>query len=481
MMGSMRSKLFGATVFSLPLAMAWGETNFRIHGQAWMDYGRIMHAEDTIVNTLSSNILNYNKNGLQSVGAQFTVIADLTENLEGGFGFGAYKASHAMGNGQFQYLTISLFQNFLTQSRLTWYSGEKADPALSLTIGGFPHIYNRDSRNLGSYLLRGPVYPGVLMGGFQDFSADSTKGNILGARVHHAAGSFSHDLILNCERDIPPTFDWSLAYLANLDLGAFRFGAGFNLYRLIPYNSKLETPGKDTTLVRGQARLKYIEINPANNDTTFFTHQGTKLDATVSMDIKKFFGGIESLGEDDLKLYGEVALIGWTNYGKAYGKRSERIPVMVGFNVPTWRLLNHLSFEVEYYGAKYRNDLALVGYNNVVADWTLQEHRIPSPKPPSNSDYGIDSAGFFKTQSGDSIFVGGTASDKSNVTKDNLKWSIYVDKVVANHIQFVAQVANDHFRPRPVASGLINSFGGTAEAFASPKDWYYMFRVGYFF
>jgi len=481
----MRSRIIGSLAVLLPLTAAHAGTAFQVHGKAWMDYGRIVNAEDTLGNAMSpDDILNYNGNGLVSPGAQFTVTADLSEHLEAGFGFGDYRATHAIGSGQYSFLAISLYQSFLTESRLTWYTGEKADPKLSLTVGGFPYVYNRDVKNLGLYLLRGSVYPGILVGGFQDATADSTRANIVGARFHHSAGIFSHDLILNSERDIPPTFDWSLAYLAHLDLGAFQIGAGINFYRLIPYNSKLETPGKDTTVVRGGARKAYIEVdnsNPAAPDTTFFTHQGQKVDATMSLDFKKLFGGMPSLGADDLKLYGEVALIGITSYGKAYGKIAERIPVMVGFNLPTWGFLNHLSLEVEYYGAKYRNDLALVGNNNVVADWTIQAHSIPSPKPPSNANYGIDSTGYYRNSQGDSVYVRGTALDKENLTKDDLKWSLFIDKVVANHIQFIAQVANDHYRPRPVASGLIKSWGGTAEAFASPKDWYYMFRVGYFF
>jgi hypothetical protein len=467
------------------LAIASGEPAYRIHGQAWMDYGRLMHVEDTITNTVNPDgIFDYNHNSLQSVGAQFTVIADLTDHLEGGFGFGAYKASHALGNGQFSFLAISLFQNFLTQSRLTWYDGDKSDPRFSLTVGGFPFKYNPDVKNLGLYLLRGPVYPGALIGGFQDFSADSTKANMLGARLHHSAGIFSQDLILNSERDIPPTFDWSLAYLAKVKIGsALQLGAGVNFYRLIPYNSKLETPGKDQ--VKGSSRANYIEVdatNPAAPDTTFFTHQGTKLVGTASLDLKSLFGGMPSLGADDLKLYGEAGVIGTKDYGKAYGKISERIPVMAGFNFPTWGFLNHLSMEVEYYGARYRNDLALVGNNNVVADWTIQDKSIPSPRPPNNADYGIDSAGYFKKSTDTAgVLVRGTALDKENLTKDNLKWSLFADKVVAGHIQFVAQVADDHYRPRPVATNLIKSAGGTAEAFTSPKDWYYMLRVGYFF
>ena len=479
----MRSKIIGATALLLSFASA--ETAFQMHGKAWMDYGRLVHVEDTIVNRMSQdNILNYNGNAVSTVGAQFTVIADLTENLEGGFGFGAYKASHAMANGQYPWFTISLFQNFLTQSRLTWYTGEKAAPNLSVTVGGFPHNYNPDVKNLGLYLLRGSVYPGILMGGFGDFGADSTKSNMLGLKLHHAAGNFSHDLILNSEREIPPTFDWSLAYIAKMKLGALTLGAGANFYRLIPYNSKLMAPGKDTTLFKGSARRPYIEVdttNPLKPDTTFFTHQGTKVVGTMSLDIKSLLGIGESWHPDDMKLYAEGGVIGVTNYGKAYGKIGERIPIMVGFNFPTFGLLDHLSFEVEHYGAKYRNDLTLVGNNNVVADWTIQEHPIPSPKPPSNADYSIDTAGYFVKSTGEKVYVRGTASDKENVTKDDIKWSIYVDKVVAKHVQFVAQVANDHYRPRPTASNVIKSEGGTAEAFASPKDWYFMLRVGYFF
>lgn len=476
-------------IFSLSVLLAAGlsaaETEFHVHGKAWMDYGRIVNAEDTLVNALSpDDILNYNGNSLFSPGAQFTVIADLGDNLEAGMGFGNYRASHAIGSGQFSYLAISLYQSYITEARLTWFNGDKEDPSFSITAGAFPYIYNRDVKNLGLYLLRGPVYPGALIGGFQDPTADSARSNIFGLRLHHSAGVFSHDLILTNEREIPPTFDWSLAYLAHLNLGAFQIGAGANFYRLIPYNSKLETPGKDTTVVRGGARRAFIEVdnsNPAAPDTTFFTHQGIKLDLTASLDIKKALGGIDALGDDDLKLYGEAAVIGVQNYGKAYGKIAERIPVMVGFNFPTWRFLDHFSLEVEYYGAKYRNDLALVGNNNVVADWTIQSHPIPSPKPPTNADYGIDTSGYFRKSNGDSIYVRGTAMDKENLTKDDLKWSLFLDKIVAGHIQFAAQIANDHYRPRPVASGLIKSWGGTAEAFASPKDWYYMFRVGYFF
>lgn len=460
-------------------------TNYQFHPKAWVDFGRIVNAEDTLTNQPSQfPILDYNGRSLESHGAQFTVTADLSDQMEGGFGFGAYKATHAIGSRQTNYMAVSLYQVFVSEARLTVYKGDKADPSLSATVGVFPYIYNPDVKNLGLYLLRGMVYPGILSGGFGDFSADSSKGNIFGARLHHAYGPFSGDLILNCELDIPPTFDWSLAYVGHVDLHPLRFGAGINFYRLLPYDPKLETPGKHPEVLNGAPIANYIEVNrsnPAAPDTTFFTFQGIKLDATASLDLQELLGISGPFAKDDWKLYGEAAVIGVRNYGTIYGKLSQRIPVMLGFNFPTWGLLNHLALEVEYYGAKYRNDLALVGNNNLVADWTIQNHPTPSPKPPSDSLYGFVNRSYYINPAGDTVRVAGTALDKENLTQDDLKWSLYAEKIVAGHIQFIAQIANDHYRPRPVATSIEASTGGTAEVFASPKDWYYMLRVGFFF
>lgn len=471
--------------FALLASPARAETHYGFHPKAWADFGRIVHAEDTLSNQPSQvPILDYGGRSLESHGAQFTVTADLSDGMEGAFGFGAYKATHAIGSQQTIYSAVSLYQVFLTEARFTAFRGDKAAPSLSASVGVFPFVYNPDVKNLGLYLLRGPVYPGALMGGFGDFTADSSKADIFGTRLHHAYGPFSGDLILNCELDIPPTFDWSLAYVGRAKLGPVRLGAGINFYRLLPYDPKLETPGKHPEALNGANIKDYIEVdrgNPSAPDTTFFTHQGIKLDATASVDFQGLLGLSGPFAPDDWKLYAEAGLIGLRNYGTAYGKIAQRIPVMLGFNFPTWGLLNHLSLEVEYYGARYRNDLALVGNGNLVADWTLQDHPIPSAKPPTDSLYGIVDRAYFVNRAGDTVRVAGTALDKENLTSDDWKWSLFAEKIVARHIQFIGQIANDHYRPRPVAVGLIKSSGGTAEAFAGPRDWYFMFRIGCFF
>jgi hypothetical protein len=470
--------------FAIALASATADegASFQIHGAGWTDIGRIMHVSDTLINGADPTpTLDITGNILQSLGAQFTLVGDIGEHFEAALGYGTVKVNHAQGKGGYSYLAISLFQNFITQSRLTYYTGEKSAPLFSATIGSFPFIYNKDVKNLGAYLFRGPVYPGLLMGGFADPATDSTRSTMLGLNLHSSLGNLSQDILLNAERDIPPTLDWSVGYVAKYKaFGALEVGAGVNFYRAVPYKNKLMAPGH---LSEGELSFKkdmYIEVDTVTHDTVFFTHQGTKVMGMFSLDFKPIFG-IESKSADDMKLYGEAAIIGLKNYGKTYGDIKQRIPVMLGFNIPTFGLLDHVSLEVEHYGALYRNDLARVGNNNVVADWTVQDKPIPSPKPVSARDYGITPEGLYINSQKDTINVKGTAMDMDNLTTDDWKWSVLVDKTVSRHVKFTAQVANDHYRPRPIATGLIFSNGGTAEAFGSPSDWYFIFRAGYFF
>jgi len=467
--------------------------NIEVHGQGWTEVGKIGAISDTLIN---NSTLNIEGNSLASMGAQFTLYADLTDNSEGAFGFGVRQASHAVGTGQEPFFTISLFENFLTESRIKWYSGEKASPALSATLGNFQYKYNRHSKNLGLYLLRGPVYPGLLMGGWGDFYTDPSKAPFMGLKLSQNLGSFSHDLILNNERDIPPTFDWSLAYIAKYKAGEIlEVGAGVNFYRgtgiqflddkFFVQNKDLLTPGHLPNGKLARKKYKYIEVDTLTNDTVFFTHQGIKLMGYWALDIKPLLG-IESPNPQDFILYSEVAVIGLKDYGITYGKISERIPLMVGFNIPTFGFLDLLSVEVEYYGSKHKNDLALIGNNNVVAPWTRQDHPIPSPKPVTYEDYKINGIAFDENglliDGVDTLLnIKGTAMDAENMTTDNIKWSLNVAKVIQNHIKFEFQLANDHYRPRPVAIGVINSAGGTSTAFSDTSDWYLMMKTSFLF
>lgn len=428
-----------ASAMAVPLAVG---------GKAWFEAGRVMHSSDTV---------QYDLNGswLQSTGAQFTTTADLGEGWEGAFGFGAYQVNHSLASAQGldnqpKFLAVTMYKSYITQAHLRY---TRDDLALSgdhfgLTFGNFSHHYNGNARNFGMYLLRGPVYPGILQGGYGDFGTDASRANVLGARARYAHHGFTHDLLFMNEKDLPPTFDWSLAYIGTYRfLDAVEVGAGANLYRVLPSNPDLMRPGK----LPGAEPSTYEVTSPG--DTVFYTHQGVKLMGMFSVDLKRWLGA-SRMSAQDLRLYGEAAVLGVKDYGSYYDDIGERIPVMMGFNVPTFGLLDLLSVEVEWYGTPYKNDLANIGNpGSIVAEWTIQDRPLPSPAPIAHADS----------------------------SRDDWKWSVTAEKTLRRHIQLTAQVANDHFRPRPIATGLITSGGGTSAAFTTSRDWYFTFRVGYFF
>jgi hypothetical protein len=442
--------------------------SYQLHGQAWSQAGRIMQASDTVVRndpSFPGEVVKVGGTSMQSLGAQITINADLGQHWDAVFGVGVYQVSTSLGTDNLQtdypnFSNFTTFKNYLAQANLTYSLGDKGRPWLSVTAGNFSYDYNPDVKNLGLYLLRGPVYPGILMSGFQEFDTDTSKGIQSGFKLHHAWGNFSHDILFLNERVLPPMFDWSLAYVAKYKaFGALEIGAGVNFYRLVPYSKALETPGHLTKA--SLTATNYYEVK-APGDTVFFTHQGTKLMGMFSLDPKRWipFG---HMGSEDFKLYGEVAVLGTKNYGTIYNKMSKRILVMGGFNVPTFGILELLSLEVEWYGSAYRNDLANIGYpSGIVAPWMSTQTPIsltpiPSPGPVLPGAY-------------------------ADSTKDNWKWSVLMQKTVSRHIRFTGQIANDHYRPAPMpAGGVVNSAGGTAAVLTSPSDWYFMGRIGFFF
>ncbi len=448
-------------------AHASEDVSYKIHGQAWAEMGRIMQSSDTLNGVDpafpgSGDIIKLSGAPLRSLGAQITIDADLGTNWVANIGLGVYQAATSLGTynnkaAEPSFYNVSFFKNYLAQANLTYFLGDKARPWLSFTAGNFSYDYNPDVKNLGLYLLRGPVYPGILISGFQQFDVDTSKSTELGFKLHHALGNFSQDLLFLNERALPPMYDWSLAYVAKYKaFDALEVGGGVNFYRLVPYSSALETPGHlDQTSLTS---TNYYEI--VGSDTVFFTHQGIKLMGMFSLDLKRWLPSTGSLGEADCKLYGEAALLGLKNYGTIYAKRSQRIPVMGGFNLPAFGILDLLSLEVEWYGSPYKNDLSNIGNPGaIVAPWMSSNGLtpIPSPGPVSPGAY-------------------------PDSTRDNWKWSLLAQKTFARHIRFMGQIANDHYRPNQMpAKGVVNSAGGTAAALTRPGDWYIMGRLGFLF
>jgi hypothetical protein len=60
---------------------------------------------------------------------------------------------------------------------------------------------------------------------------------------------------------------------------------------------------------------------------------------------------------------------------------------------------------------------------------------------------------------------------------------LFLQKTIAKHIRFTAQIANDHYRPTPLVNSAagIGTTGGTSAVLTAPSNWYFMGRLGFFF
>jgi len=415
------------------------------NGGASFAYGELVRSSDT-------SQLDYSGNRIQNVSARFSMRAGFSENLSVTAGMGIVERHYLSGrisdNGG---RTPFLWSPFVTDASLDYALWDAGENRLAVTAGYFPYTYNPDIKDLGLYLLRGPVHPGVLVSGY-DSKYTQPIANTMGLRVQDALGPLEHDLIIGSEIENYPLFDISVAYIASVKIGAaLRIGAGVNFYHLIPIERKLTSPDTfgsndlpDPFNGDPNSRTQ-IYVDTLAHDTTFLSFAGTKVMANASFDPKAFFPS-DGFGREDLKLYGEIAVIGLDHskaYDAVYGDLAHRMPMMVGFNFPAFGYLDHLSLEVEWYGSKVKDDLGRL---------QATTGNFQSPLPAVNS------AGL-------------------NLRRDDWKWCLHAAKTFGQ-LQATLQIADDHSRP----GGTLTSPGSEWETyFVTPKDWYWLARLGFFF
>lgn len=482
MVSGMKFAPVTALLAGTALAVAAAEPQFRIQGFGWVQTGMVMNATDTLR-------FNFNNNWMQSAATQVTADVILDEHWDGSLGIGAGQEHRMQGRVQDARLLHMDIATYITQARFTYTRGEREKPAFSATFGMFPYIYNTDVKNLGLYLLRGPVYPGALVSGFET-KETLPIASFLGSRLHANLGPTSHDLLLFSETENKPLFDYSLAYIFRHSLGeVFSYGAGVNFYHLLPVYDWVTHPEKgkkkltftpDEDVDEPLDRL-YFHVDPANPaDTTWMSHQGTKVAGFFRFDPKPLFG--LAGGRPDWSFYLEAALLGVRNYKGIYPDRKQRLPVMAGLNFPTFGLLDNLTLEVEYYSSPYKNDLKEVSTN---FSPTPISNRTNQYKDTTLAVGYVTKAGDTLTAPRTVVAVGsqvfedvpwGDPYDMASLHKDDWKWSLHAAKTILGHIRFSAQVANDHFRP-----------GGTGTTptyfsiFSTMDDWYWMTKLTYFF
>jgi len=328
--------------------------------------------------------------------------------------------------------------------------------ALQFEFGYFPFKYNPQSTNLGEYLFRSNCYPALLVSGFEN-SIDGPKlGGLHLGYACDALGRLKQDILVNSELDIYPLHDINLTYIATYTPHPiFTIGAGVEFARMIIFDRLKTKPGLDTSYHPTVDQwVGYVD--PATGDTTQYTFQGTKLMGRGTFDIK---GAIELLtgklnffGKEDLKIYGEAAILGVKDYPGWYTRMRDRVPVMAGFNFPTFKLLDVLSLELEQFNNPYWNSQEFI--------WKNQ-----SPVPYVGNAAGSNFANW---------------SDTLAKKDDDLKWSVYASKKITKALRISAQAASDH-TPRNWYTPGPPSFVKYTDMVPRTKDWYYMFRVSYYF
>jgi hypothetical protein len=381
-----------------------------------------------------------------------------------------------------------------TRTEAVYHFGEDPEsPWLKLGAGMFPYKYNPEASNLGEYLFRSRAYPTFMTTGGYVF-ANSTAVTLQGLKANFQRGGLKADVLLVTETELAPFYDWSLALVGSWSVagGLLNLGAGVNFLHLIPVkpsrtsnpvraNSYFTDPttgkkytghedyylaqlsfyqAKGDTVRAAQAQADYDVSDslwrlPDGRRPTIhhYTTQAVLLMFRTTVDPKKLVS-LPKLGAEDLKVYFEVDVLGVRNHPVFYKRIRERTPIMGGFNVPTFRVLDLLSVQIEYFDSPWLNNSYSIGAGN-------QERVVNTPFIPKASD---------------AILSRNTYNDQAE--RDNWKWSVLARKTVANRLTLSAQVARDHLR-MPSSQFYYGPQYEPNEITAFPDSWYWTTQISW--
>jgi hypothetical protein len=320
--------------------------------------------------------------------------------------------------------------------------GDVKNPYLTVSAGYFPFKYDSDVKNLGEYLFRTGTYPQYILNEF-DFPLARLLGVHASITPHIPLNELKIDVIMYSNLQWYAVGDWNLAVIASDKVADFiDIGLGITYNSILSADSSVTTPHNPATLYH----VTY-NATTGTSDSSFYTFKGTKLMAKAAIDFKKFIpSGL--FGKQDLRLYGEAALLGLTDYpknlsgGVSYDSILERIPIMVGFNFPAFKFLDVLSAEVEYFNCPFPNDVG-----------AITNYGLPIPGPVNAT--------------GATNYWG-----NGEYQNDHWKWSVHASKTIATNYTIMAQIASDHLRSLAVNDQNVDF----EEIFHNTNQWYFMLK-----
>lgn len=184
---------------------------------------------------------------------------------------------------------------------------------------------------------------------------------------------------------------------------------------------------------------------------SFYTPSGTIFMGRISLDLKTLFTS-SRFRKEDMRLYAEAALLGWKNYPVYYENRLDRVPVMLGMNIPTFGILDLLAVQVERFHSPFENSTLSLGDKNHATPYLPQ---------------GVEEIPYF------------SKSDYNDITtRDDWAWTVLMRRNVLSTLSVSAQFAKDHMR----TVGTDWSYQAKLEPntdLHSLSDWYWMVQVAW--
>jgi hypothetical protein len=459
--------------------------------------------------------IRFEKEWLETVDGGMKVFREISPSLSGRLNMGVVVNAATMVHDEYYTLDFRAKRVLpvLLDATLEYHHSGLlvANDTFVTEFGYFPFKYNAQSTNLGEYLFRSGTYPGWLTTGFEQ---SIEKPKLAGVHLSYTFGSnikLKQDLILNTELDVYPLHDINLTYVASPSIGHFaNLGFGVQLARLIAVDPKKTTPGEEAKYQNKQKplfenRIGYIDT--ASHDTILYTFRGAKLMGRFNLDFKALLGDMNGFfGAEDLKLYGEVALLGVKNYPGWYNKRGERIPMMAGFNWPTNQLLSYclipgvMAYLLEPEKSNKIVKTAGFGVAGIISGigtWLMDRSLHTNskldlisiefeyyPSPYMNSQANIWIRGGSPVPYVDSRDIPNYNvywKDSLSRANDGLKWSVYISKKFGTHFRLSAQAACDHTPKSSYLTMPQSNELGYYEFTPKPENWYFMMRASVLF
>jgi hypothetical protein len=303
--------------------------------------------------------------------------------------------------------------------------------SLMIEAGFFQYTFNPEVKNLGNYMFRSTILPLSLQ-----TRIDYPWADLMGVRtqVGFLDDKVKLEAILRSEIMQIPWYDWDLAFTGSYTHNeVIEIGAAICLNRLIN-----------------------VGHSPFMSDSAQKMMKGTKTEARFTFDPKPLIKGLlgeqasSMFGPEDCKIYGEAAVLGQEDRSLytyipepeyVLGLPIRRMPLLLGINIPGFKLFDVISLEMEYFKSPYPNNWIgnLIYYNPYPADFS--------------SPWRVD----------------------NYVNKDNFKWSLYLKKKIAN-FEIRGMAANDHVIYKAFDLENTPCFEQTLRR---PGDWHWYFEFRY--